>query len=65
MQDVRGVLNAINMNIFPTITNCFFRDKTVELVCVNKAEIMKIEEKLKQIESVDEIINIRVKNRKY
>lgn len=47
MQDVRGVLNTIIRKILPNITDCFFRDRSVEIVCVNMAETLKVEEMLK------------------
>lgn len=47
MQEVRGVLNTINRNILPNTTDSFFRDRSVEIVSVNKAETLKVEEKLK------------------
>lgn len=45
MQVVRDILNTINMNILPTITDFSFRDKIVEIVFANLTETLEMEEK--------------------
>lgn len=38
IQEARNVFNTNNMNILPTITDSFSRDKSVEVFCANKEE---------------------------
>lgn len=65
MQAVRGILNTINMNILPTITDFSFRNKIVEIVFANLTETLEMEAKFKKkMESMDGILDIRIKKPK-